>query len=144
MKLIKISTELELTVHEFPTGGYREQAWFLCKLIGNNCEIYERVNPRRLYTQLYMKNNVERRDGQSVCMLVDEEGALKDNEQNLIGSYLYETDRHGAVIWGDILFVGEKWCEDGIDFCGIGDCVFQTLKEKLDSLIFEARKERRR
>ena len=44
------------------------------------------------------------------------------------GSYLYETDRHGHPIMGNILFVGEEWGSDGIDFCGIEDSVFENLK----------------
>ena len=143
MKLIKISTGLELTLHEFPSGSYTEQNQFLCTLIGNNCDIYERVMPRRLYTQLHMKNSPTNVHGQCVSMLVDEEGAFRDNEQNLIGSYLYGTDYHGDVIWGNILFVGEKFGIDGIDFCGIEDSILKSLEEKLNDLIFEAKKIRR-
>lgn len=36
MKLIKISTDLELTVHEFPSGGYAKENRFLWELIGNH------------------------------------------------------------------------------------------------------------
>lgn len=143
MKLIKISTDLDLTVHEFPSGGYAEENRFLRELIGNHCDIYEHVMPRRLYTQLHMKNSLTNVPGQCVSMLVDEEGALKDNEQNLIGSYLYGTDNHGDIIWGNILFIGEKWAGDGIDFCGIEDSVLKLLEEKLNALIFEAKKIRR-
>ena len=32
MKLIKISTDLEMTVHEFPDGSYEQQNEFLCGL----------------------------------------------------------------------------------------------------------------
>ena len=48
MKLIKISTDLELSVYEFPDGTYEEQNQFLQELIGNNCHIYEHVMPDRL------------------------------------------------------------------------------------------------
>ena len=50
-------------------------------------------------------------------------------------SYLYETDRHGHPIMGNILFVGEEWGSDGIDFCGIEDSVFENLKLQLDHMI---------
>lgn len=33
MKIIKISTELEMTVHEFPCGGYTQENRFLRELI---------------------------------------------------------------------------------------------------------------
>ena len=36
MNLIKISTDLELTVHEFPSGGYAKENRFLRELIGND------------------------------------------------------------------------------------------------------------
>ena len=45
MKLIKISTDLELSVHEFPDGTHEEQNQFLRELIGNDCRIYEHVMP---------------------------------------------------------------------------------------------------
>ena len=35
MKIIKISTELEMTIHDFPEGTMREQNKVLCELIGN-------------------------------------------------------------------------------------------------------------
>ena len=73
--------------------------------------------------------------GQCVSMLIDEEGLLKENEPNPVGSYLYETDRHGHPIMGNILFVGEEWGSDGIDFCGIEDSVFENLKLQLAHMI---------
>ena len=41
MKIIKISTELEMTIHDFPEGTMREQNKVLCELIGNGYPIYE-------------------------------------------------------------------------------------------------------
>lgn len=136
MKIIKISTDLELTVHEFPSGSYEEQNKFLWELIGNYCNIYEHIMPRRLYTELGMKNHPTKKPGQCVSMLIDEEGLLKENVPNLIGSYLYETDKHGHPIMGNVLFVGEIWCNDGIDFCGIEDSAFEKLELELNNLVF--------
>lgn len=140
MKLIKISTDLELTVHEFPSGNYAEQNEFLCGLIGNNCCIYEHVCPVRLYRKW---NITARPDmpGQCVCMLVDEEGRCKPNVKNAVGCYLYGTDNHSQPIMGNILFVGEGRGRSGIDFCGIEDSVFEMLEWKLDSLIYAMKKE---
>lgn len=136
MNLIRISTELELTVHEFPMGSYTEQNRILRELIGNHCDIYEHVMPKRLYTELlHMKNHPTKIPGQCVSMLIDEECLLKDNKINLVGSYLYETDRHGAPIMGNILFVGEQYGDDGIDFCGIDDSVLENLKQHLNHMI---------
>ena len=135
MKLIKISTDLELSVHEFPDGGYAKQNEALRNLIGNNCRIYERVMPERLYTELHMTAKLSNIPGRSVSMLSDEEGRLKENEPNLIGSYLYKMDQHGCPIMGNILFVGEKWTRDGIDFCGIEDSTFEELEQQLIHMV---------
>lgn len=135
MNLIKISTSLELTVHEFPSGSYTEQNEFLRNLIGNHCRIYEHIMPNRLYSELQMKRHPTKVSGQCVSMLIDEEGLLKENEPNPVGSYLYETDRHGHPIVGNILFVGEEWVGAEIDFCGIEDSVFENLKLQLDHMI---------
>ncbi len=117
MNLIKISTDLELSVHEFPTGTHEEQNNKLRELIGNDCRLYEHVMPKRLYTELHQMDHPTKVKGQCVSMLIDEEGLLKEVIiPNLIGSYLYETDKHNIPITGNILIVGEEWTGDGIDF----------------------------
>lgn len=137
MNIIRISTDNEISVHEFPDGSYDRQNEVLRTLIGNNCRIYERVMPERLYTELHMTTKLSNIPGRSVSMLSDEEGRLKENKANLIGSYLYKTDQHGCPIMGNILFVGEKWTRDGIDFCGIEDSVFKFLELQLKNMIYE-------
>ena len=77
MKIIKISTELEMTIHDFPEGTMREQNKVLCELIGNGCDIVEHVMPKRLYTMLKMSPTPTRTPGECVSMLIDEEGRLK-------------------------------------------------------------------
>lgn len=72
MKIIKISTELEMTIHDFPEGTMREQNKALYELIGNGCPIL-----------------------------------------------------------GNILFIGEKMGNSGIDFCGISEENFDRLKKGL-------------
>ncbi len=42
-KIIKVSTDLEVTVHDFPQGTIREQNKKLYDLIGNGCEMIEQV-----------------------------------------------------------------------------------------------------
>lgn len=136
MKLIKVSTDLEMTVHDFPTGNYGEQNHFLRELIGNGCDIYEHVMPRRLYEPPFgMENTPTKTPGQCVSMLIDEEGLLKENEPNPIGCHLYGTDEHGQPIMGNVLFVGEEWGSDGIEFCGIEDSVFEYLEQRLNHMI---------
>lgn len=137
MRLIKISTELELTIHEFPEGTHEDQNKFLYSLIGNGCDTLEHVMPTRLYRDLHMKNRPTNIPGQCVSMLIDEEGLLKEKAvPNLIGSYLYETDCHGCPIVGNILFVGEEWTGDGIDFCGIEESVFNLLELQLNNMVY--------
>jgi len=109
MNLIKISTDLELSVHEFPTGTHEEQNNKLRELIGNDCRLYEHVMPKRLYTELHQMDHPTKVKGQCVSMLIDEEGLLKEVIiPNLIGSYLYETDKHNIPITGNILIVGGR------------------------------------
>lgn len=136
MKLIKISTDMELTTHEFPDGTITEQNKAIRDLIGGKCDTYEHVMPVRLYADLHHKSRPTKVSGQCVSMLIDECGLINELELNLIGSYLYGTDLHGNPIVGDILFVGEEWGNDGIDFCGIEESVFKTLELQLNNMIY--------
>lgn len=135
MKIIRVSTEMELSEHEFPEGSYSRQNAVLRELIGNDCNIYEHVLPERLYKEMHMIGQVTNVPGQCVSMLVDEEGMYKRSRSNLIGSYLYGTDVHGYPIMGNILIVGEKWGDEGIDFCGIEKSVFEPLQQQLNDMI---------
>lgn len=139
MKIIRITTENGISVHEFPEGTYQMQNEKLRKLIGPRCELYEHVRPNRLYKELGASNKVSKKKGNCVSMLIDEEGLYHDLEENMVGSYLYETDRHGHVIVGNILIVGEVWGSDGIDFCGMSDNQFNILYPQLKKLAEKAR-----
>lgn len=57
------------------------------------------------------------------------------NKANLIGSYLYEFDKHGCPIVGNILFIGEKMGDDGVEFCGICEENFSLLETELKNII---------
>lgn len=139
MKILRVSTKNEVTVHKYPEGKFKYRHRKLTGLIGNDCELYQQVRPKRLYSELGLSTNPKCAD--CVSMLVDEEGLLKDSEINLVGSYLYETDKHGAPIVGNILFVGERIDEFGeVDMCGISDDVFQTLKNKILKLVDKYRR----
>lgn len=135
MKLIMVSTDLEVSTYEFPQGNHDKQNQALRELIGNGCELYEHVMPKRLYTELNHANRPTKKAGQCVSMLIDEEGLLKENTPNLIGCYLYETDKHRIPIMGNVLFVGEEWTGDGVDFCGIEESVFNTLELQLKNMV---------
>ena len=129
MNIIRITTKNEISIHEFPKGNYHVQNKTFRELIGPCCEMYEHVMPRRLYLEM----------GDCVSMLMDEEALYHDLEDNMVGSYLYEADKHGHVIKGNILIVGEVWTPDGIDFCGISDSKFNLLYPKLEKLVKKAR-----
>ncbi len=140
MKIIRISTDLELTTHEFPEGKtICEQNKVLRGLIGPGCSIYEHVMPKRLYKVLGGSNRVTKRPGDCVNMLVDEEGLLKGLPYNMVGSYLYETDIHKHYIVGNILIAGEVMTEDGICFCDISEEQFNLLYPKLKNITEKAR-----
>ena len=139
MKIIRITTNNEISVYDFPGGSYTEQNKVLRELIGPRCELFEHVMPKRLYTVLDGSNKVSKEEGSCVSMLIDEEGLYHDLEDNKVGSWLYETDKHGHPIVGNILIVGEVLGNDGIDFCGISDTQFTLLYPKLEKLTKKAR-----
>ena len=86
MKIIKISTELKMSEHEFPEGTTREQNKFLYTLIGNGCDIVEHVMPKRLYTELKMPSTPTKKSGASLTPPLDEQALLKPNKAKLVGS----------------------------------------------------------
>ena len=51
-KLIRVSTDLQVTIHDYPEGSYQAQNKVLRKLIGDDCELHEVVKPRRLYSKI--------------------------------------------------------------------------------------------
>lgn len=125
-QIIRISTDNEVSIHHYPTGSVVEENRALKELIGD-CDIYEHVMPKRLYTVM----GASREHGNCASMLVDEEGLLKEKPLNIIASYLYEFDMHKHPIVGNVLIVGEKWIGDGISFCGISDKDFNIVFPKL-------------
>lgn len=142
-KMIKITADNEITVHEFPDGTHHEQNEYIRELIGPDCNFYEHVMPRRLYTELGAERERTYTYGKCANMLVDEEGHYHDLPVNVVGSWLYETDRHGYPILGTILIAGEYLSKDGgIDFSGLSESQFQMLYPKLKALTESAKKAR--
>lgn len=122
-KFIKITPDLEVSAVEWPEGANYK---FLQKQIGGHIE---HVRPRRLYPLLQTYNLRE-----NYCLLVDEEGIIKNLPFNPFGSYLYGTDQHDCPIVGSVLIVQET--ED--DFAVIPDhdleellCMVKALVKKL-------------
>lgn len=71
-----------------------------------------------------------------VSMLVDEEFSYHcdDDKINKIASWLYESDRHGYPILGNVLIVGEKYEGLAISFCAMSDEQFAIVYPKLKEL----------
>ena len=92
-KAIVITKEGKITVVDCPEDVSLK--WMYSQI---NCEWIEIVRPRRLK--------------RGFVMIVDEEGLLKPNRLNCHGSYLYETDKHGQPIVGDVLILKE--CDGGV------------------------------
>lgn len=139
MRIIKISTDLEMQVFEYPEGDLSAQMQALQDLVGNGCDYVERVRPRRLYTMLGVPRVVTTNPGECATMIVDEDGLLRNLPVNAVGSWLYETDRHGSPIVGNIVIVGEIYVGTGIKFCGISDDLFERLYPKLQQIIEKVR-----
>ena len=70
----------------------------------------------------------------------DENGVLtkkvSKNFRGMTEEYEYKNDEHGNPIMGNILFVGEEWTGDGIDFCGIEEETFKLLELELNNMIY--------
>lgn len=139
MQIIRISTDNMISVHDFPTGSLSEQNQALCKLIGPRCETLEHVLPKRLYTELMVPGTIMRKKGGFVSMLIDEDGMAHKLDCNIIGSYLYKTDKYGWPILGNILFVGEKLEDKGVNFCGISSKQFEVLYRQLKEITEKVR-----
>lgn len=133
MKIIKVTTKMGVTVHDYPDGNIREQNKVLNALIGEQCSFVERVKPCRLYDVWKMTAEPSTEPGKAVSMLVDEEGWYHGYAHNMLGCYLYGTDYHFAPILGDVLFVGETLNANGeIDFTGLDEVVFSDLLKKIN------------
>ena len=133
-KLVRVSTDLQVTIHDYPEGSYQIQNKALRKLIGKDCDLYESVSPKRLYSRVKIGKKLEK-EGHRMVMLVDEEGLVKSLESNILGSWLYETDKHGYPFAGNVLFVGTKYTGMGIDFCGISEDAAESLKKEFEEQI---------
>lgn len=139
MNCIRLGTDNSITVHKWPDDNrYRTIHPFLTELIGNDCDLVEQVRPIRLNTD--HGGPVKQADSLlykgMASMLIDECGRLKDNEVNVIASWLYGTDLHGSVIVGNVIFCGECFDDEslGLDFCGLEPDVEEKILKMLRDL----------
>ena len=140
MKIIRIKTDNEISVHEFPEGTFAEQNEVLRNLIGLKCELIEHVMPKRLYNVIGASNTVGREPGSCANILIDEDGHYHKLPVNVVGSWMYGTDKHGYPILGNILVAGETWHGAGIDFCGLSEDQFNLIYPQLEEIVKKARK----
>ena len=59
-KLVRVSTDLQVTIHDYPEGSYQILNKALRKLIGNDCDLYESVSPKRLYSKVKIGKEMEK------------------------------------------------------------------------------------
>lgn len=108
MKGLVITTKCEMRVQEFAEPAYKS----IGEAVGGWIEI---VHPVRL--------------GRPYCMVVNEEGLLRNLSMNIFGSFLYRTDIHGSPIVGDIVLLKEGINSDGeYDLLGLTDQDIEYLR----------------
>lgn len=103
MKAITISTDNEIKKIEVEQNG-KPLYKLMREAVGG---LYENVYPKRL--------------PQGYVMIVNEEGLILGLDRNAIGSYLYETDKHGSPIVGNIIFLKLGVYENERDVVGLSD-----------------------
>ena len=79
MKIIKITTENEITTLEFPEGDITSVNKRLYEMIGPKCELMEHVMPSRLYKILGASNRPKKEKGSCTSILMDEEAYYHRN-----------------------------------------------------------------
>ena len=114
MKGIIVTTDCEVRVEDFDDPLY--------KTVGSAVDGYiEHVHPMRLVPPF--------------CMIVNEEGRLRNLPVNSIGSFLYGTDQHGEPIVGDIVIMKDGYCNGEPDIVGLEDAEVEKVKYVISKLI---------
>lgn len=118
MKAVKVTTDNKVTILDCPEGIPLD---WLRKEIG--CEWIEIVRPLGL--------------PRGYVMIIDEEGKLKPNAMNMVGSFLYQTHKHGDEIMGNFVLVKEDWGDEGLELTGLSDEMARFIKAMCDKFIEE-------
>jgi len=113
MKGIVITTENEISVQDFGEPLYKTVG----AAVGGGIEI---VHPKLLE--------------HPYCMIVDDEGLLKNYPLNMVGSFLYGTLEHGCPIVGTIVFMKEGFYNGEPDIVGLTDEEIEYLSTKLPKI----------
>ena len=114
MKGVVVTTDNEVRVEDFSDPLY--------KTVGAAVGGYiEHVHPMRLARPL--------------CLIVNEEGRLRNLPLNHIGSYFYGTDQHGEPIVGDIVIMKDGYRNGEPDIVGLEDAEVEKVKYVISKLI---------
>ena len=65
------------------------------------------------------------------CMIVNEVGLLRELPLNLMGSFWYGTQEHGAPIVGNIVVMKEGWRNGELDLVGLTDQEAADIMEEV-------------
>lgn len=114
MKGLIVTTKHEIREVDYDAPNYD----VISRAVGG---YYEHVCPRRL--------------NRPYCMMVNEEGLLNALPLNVLGSYLYETDRHGAPIVGDIIILKEGHYHGEPDIVGLTEEEAKRLRNEFSVLL---------
>ena len=107
MKGIVITTKYEMRVQEFSEPAYKS----IGEAVGGWIEVVCPVRLKRPY-----------------CMVVNEEGMLRNLPMNTFGSFLCGMDKHGSPIAGDIVLLKEGINSDGdFDLLGLTELDIKHL-----------------
>ena len=134
MRVIRITTDNEVSICHNADGNYTRDE--LAALIGDGCEYAEIVMPRRLYNDLHIPKI-------DAVMMVDEDGRIKGKPMNIIGSWLYETDKHDIPIVGNILIVGFMRDSEN-DVCDLKEEQLNFLYESFKNCALEIKRRKNR
>ena len=134
MRVIRITTDNEVSICHNADGNYTRDE--LAALIGDGCEYAEIVMPRRLYNDLHIPKI-------DAVMMVDEDGRIKGKPMNIIGSWLYETDKHDIPIVGNILIVGFMRDSEN-DICDLKEEQLNFLYEYFKNCALEIKRRKNR
>lgn len=110
MKGVVITTTDEVSVRDFAAPLNKS----LGAIVGGCIEI---VHPQGLHPPY--------------CMIVNEEGLLKELPINRAGSLLYGTQFHGSPIVGDVVIMAEGWTLQGQDIVGIPEDRAEKVAQEL-------------
>ena len=89
MKTVKVTTDNIVSIIDVDFDNYKD----IQRAIGGGH--FETVHTTRMQAVF---------EDESLIMIVDESGRLKNLPENMLGSALYGTARHGNPIVGDIIF----------------------------------------